>query len=279
MIIGIDTGGTKTLISSFEDNYVPVKSIKFPTPQNESDYVDAVINSLKTNFDIDNNPIEAISIAIPGIISDDSTIVRCAHLPWNNFNLLESLENKLNKKTKIFLENDAKLGAYGEYSSLEDKPKSLAYITVSTGIGGGVVYNGDIDKSLSNSEVGHMKLNFKDELVEWEKFAAGSAIYNKYSKFAKDIKDQSVWREVGINIGIGLLAFIPVVQPDVLSIGGSIGTYFENYNEYLSKFLKDNMSSYIELPKIKQAFDPENAVIYGCYHYANDHREKDNKDI
>jgi glucokinase len=278
MIIGIDTGGTKTLISSFNDgNYIPTKSFKFPTPQNEEDYVNSLLENIKSYFDI--NSIEIISIAIPGILSNDSVIRRCAHLPWKDFDLLKSLKEKIGKDIPILLENDAKLGAYGEYSSLQNKPESLAYITVSTGIGGGVIYNGNIDKSLNNSEVGHMKLNFNNELVEWENFAAGSAIYKKYNKFAKDINDVSVWREIGRNIGVGLLAFIPVVQPNIISIGGSIGTYFNNYQEFLNQYIEENISSYIDLPQIKQAFDPENAVIYGCYYYARNFEENSQKNI
>ncbi|NCS83274.1 ROK family protein, partial [Candidatus Saccharibacteria bacterium] len=63
---------------------------------------------------------------------------------------------------------------------------------------------------------------------------------------------------------------IPVLQPDVIIIGGSIGTYFERYDSDLTAILKDKLPDHIGLPRLVQAQHPEEAVIYGCYYYALD---------
>lgn len=68
----------------------------------------------------------------------------------------------------------------------------------------------------------------------------------------------------------GFLAVIPVIQPDVIIIGGSIGTYFDQYQAQLKGILKEKLPPHIPLPKLVQAKHPEQAVIYGCYYYALD---------
>ena len=69
----------------------------------------------------------------------------------------------------------------------------------------------------------------------------------------------------------GFLAVVPIVQPDVIIIGGSVGTYFERYGEFLSEILTDHLPPHIPCPKIIQAKHPEEAVVYGCYYYGKDY--------
>ncbi len=60
---------------------------------------------------------------------------------------------------------------------------------------------------------------------------------------------------------------LPVVMPDVVIIGGSIGTYFDRYAPYLKKYLEEQLPEEVPLPVIRQAKYPEEAVVYGCYYY------------
>ena len=57
---------------------------------------------------------------------------------------------------------------------------------------------------------------------------------------------------------------------DVIIIGGSVGTYFDRYHEYLEGILVEHLPAHIPCPKIVQAQHPEEAVIYGCYYYGKD---------
>jgi len=71
-------------------------------------------------------------------------------------------------------------------------------------------------------------------------------------------------------ISRGFLAVIPILQPDIVIIGGSIGTYFDQFDKQLQNILKEKLPSHIPCPKFVQAKYPELAVIYGCYYYAID---------
>ena len=61
-----------------------------------------------------------------------------------------------------------------------------------------------------------------------------------------------------------------MLQPDVIIIGGSIGTYFERYYPTLKRLLTEHLPAHIDVPEIRQAAHPEEAVVYGCYYYGKD---------
>ena len=117
--------------------------------------------------------------------------------------------------------------------------------------------------------LGEHSLNTK--VRQWESFASGRAIVRDYKKFARDIKSKRAWRQIAGRMSRGFLAVVPIVQPDVIIIGGSVGTYFERYGEFLSEILTDHLPPHIPCPKIIQAKHPEEAVVYGCYYYGKDY--------
>jgi len=170
----------------------------------------------------------------------------------------------------LFIENDANLAGLAETRQRDPLPASSLYVTISTGIGSGVITNGKIDPGLRYSEAGRALVEFDGVVREWETFASGKAIYNTYGKYARDIKSKRIWNKIADRISRGFLAVIPIIQPDVIIIGGSIGTYFKQYDEQLKGILKEKLPPHIPLPKLVQAKHPEQAVIYGCYYYALD---------
>jgi predicted NBD/HSP70 family sugar kinase len=267
MIVAIDTGGTKTLIASFGEDGILGQQIKFATPADPNQYIEAVRQVLIDNFS--NQRIDAIVIAIPGVIKDD-IVTWCSNLPWENFDVVASLQGVLGK-VPILIENDAKLAGLSETRFLDRIPKQSLYVTISTGIGTGIITEGHIDPDLRNSEGGHALIEFDGKLLEWEKFASGKAIFNTYGKYAHDIKDKKTWDQIADRISRGFLAIIPLLQPDVIIIGGSIGTYFEEYDNQLQKILRKKLPKHISCPLFVQARYPELAVIYGCYYYAIDY--------
>ena len=69
----------------------------------------------------------------------------------------------------------------------------------------------------------------------------------------------------------GFLVVIPTIQPNVIIIGGSVGSYFDRYGKKLEGILKEHLPDHIPCPKIVQAQHPEQAVVYGCYYYGKDY--------
>ena len=98
-----------------------------------------------------------------------------------------------------------------------------------------------------------------------------SAIVDAYHKFARDITSKRTWKKIADRISRGFLAVIPIIQPDIIIIGGSVGTYFERYGDYLRDILTSHLPPHIPCPKIIQARHPEEAVVYGCYYYGKDY--------
>lgn len=267
MIIAVDTGGTKTLIAGFDESGAPVSEpIKFPTPKETGEYVITLTNIIETNFA--DEDIDAIVIGIPGIIKN-GVAIWCNNLGWKNFDVAGAFKGILND-TPVLVENDANLAGLAETRQLDPMPGNCLYITVSTGIGSGIITDGKIDPALRYSEAGRSLVEFNGAVREWESFASGKAILKTYGKFARDIKSKRTWHQIADRISRGFLAIIPVIQPETIIIGGSIGTYFSRYSSDLKAILTDKLPPHIPLPHFTQAQYPELAVIYGGYYYALD---------
>lgn len=266
MLITVETGGTKTLIASFTEAGEVGKQIKFPTPPDQQEYVALLRSTLRNEYE--GQSVEAIVIAMPGIIKD-GIAVWCNNLKWSNFDVAKAMKGTLGD-APILVENDANLAGLAETRSLSPIPVSSLYVTVSTGIGTGITTNGKIDPGLRLSEGGRSLVEYDGVVREWESFGSGQAIYKTYGKFARDIHSKRDWNHIADRISRGFLALIPVLQTDVIIIGGSIGTYFERYAPQLENILKEKLPPHIPCPKILQASHPEEAVIYGCYYYALD---------
>ena len=267
MIVAVDTGGTKTLVTSFGKDGKMRKQFKFATPTSPKEYLETLKKTLLEQFE--RETVEAVVIASPGIINNGVVIWGGGNLTWKNLDLKSEIQGLLGK-APVFVENDANLAGLGETRLLKKIPPQSLYVTISTGIGTGIITDGHINQALRNSEAGHALIEYDGMVREWETFASGKAIYNTYGKYARDITNQRTWRQIADRISRGFLAVIPILQPDIIIIGGSIGTYFKNYGEQLQNLLKEKLPNHIKCPKFVQAKYPELAVIYGCYYYAID---------
>lgn len=268
MIVAIDTGGTKTLVCAFSTKNGKMRTIaRFPTPGEPTEYVRVLKQCIQANFTPEE--VQVIVLALPGIVKE-GVAVWCQNLGWSNFDVQHSLGDLL-PGVPILVENDANLGGLSETRALNPVPLSSLYITVSTGIGSGFCTNGDIDKGLRLSEAGRMLVEYRHKVQPWEEFASGRAIVRVYRKMARDIKSVRIWNRIADRISRGFLAIIPLTQPEVIIIGGSIGTHFHKYSEQLRIILQRRLPAHIQLPKIVQAQHPEEAVVYGCYYYGKDY--------
>lgn len=266
MLVSVDTGGTKTLVAGFTKDGIPHSEVKFPTPKTPSEYIKKLTDVLIEEFGAQS--VEAVVIAIPGIVKD-GVAIWCKNLGWKKFDVASALKGVLGK-APILVENDANLAGLAECRALSTVPTSLLYVTISTGIGTGIIVNNRIDPGLRYSEGGRSILEYDGHLREWEDFASGRIIHEVYKQYAKDITSKQTWNQIADRISRGFLALIPTLQPEVIVIGGSIGTYFDRYSDKLMDILRDKLPPHLPQPRIIQAKHPEKAVIYGCYHYALD---------
>ena len=267
MLVTVDTGGTKTLVAGFGRDGHLGQTVKFPTPRNQNEYVALLKKTLQDLYGKER--VEAVVIALPGI-TKDGTAVWCNNLGWKNFAAAKALEGVLGS-APVLIENDANLAGLAEARVLRPVPVSSLYVTISTGIGTGMITGGRIDPGLRKSEGGRMLVEYDGVVREWESFASGKAIYAAYEKYARDITSKRTWHQIADRISRGFLAVVPLIQPDTVIIGGSIGTYFDRYGEQLEAILREKLPPHIPCPKFRQAKHPEMAVVYGCYYYAIDY--------
>jgi len=264
MLVTIDTGGTKTLIAGFgQDGHIG-ETLRFPTPRKPDGYIDLLRSTLEKTYG--HEEVEAIVIALPGVI-EDGVAIWCANLGWRDLDVRAALSGILGG-APILIENDANLAGLAEARALSPVPLSALYVTVSTGIGTGIITEGRIDPAFAQSEGGHMLVEFDGVVREWETFASGKAIYAAYEQYARDITSEHTWDQIADRISRGFLAIIPLLQPKVIVIGGSIGTYYDSYGKRLEEILDEKLPIDIARPPIQQAKNPETAVLYGCYYHA-----------
>lgn len=269
MLVTIDTGGTKTLVSSFGRDGKMGESIKFPTPGHPDEYAKLLKSTVRERYGDKN--VDAIVLAFPSAINDGvAEWAPNVGKGWMNVPIKKLLHDLL-PGVPLLIENDVKLAGLAEARLIRPTPTCAMYMTVSTGIGTGVITNGCIDPGLRRSEAGHIKIEFDGRLRDWESFASGKAIVKTYKKFARDIHDARTWKQIADRISRGLLVVVPIIRPDVIIVGGSVGTYFDRYGKFLEGYLRENLPPHIPCPTLIQARHPEEAVVYGCYYYGKDY--------
>ena len=262
--MGVDIGGTKTLLGVFSDNGKLEHQTRFETPPTYHAFL-SLFRRFVAPLSVDD--LKAAGVAAPGKINRaKGTVISFGNLKWKNVPLQKDMEQILS--APVVLENDANLAGLSEAKLITDKYKKVLYITISTGIGTGIITNGVIDPEFADSEGGFLLLPYGDKLVRWEKFASGKAIHARYGKLARDIKDVKTWKDISHNLAIGITNLLPLIQPEVIVIGGGVGAYFERFDHLLKTELKKNELPIVPVPPLLKAKRPEDAVIYGCYQIA-----------
>jgi predicted NBD/HSP70 family sugar kinase len=261
MYLGIDIGGTKTLVAALTAKGEISESLKFPTPENYNDF----LHELQENVaKLTTQDFRAGAVAAPGEIDRKKGVFKVGgNLNWHN----EPIQRDVEKITHcpMLLENDANLAGLGEAVLLKDQHAKVLYLTISTGIGGGFIVNQQIEPSMADIEPGQMMLQRGEKLVKWESFASGKAIYEKYQQKASDIEDPAIWAAIVKDWTVGFIDLIAVTQPDIIVLGGGVGHYLSKYHDLLVTELKKYATPLVEIPPIVKAKRPEEAVVYGCY--------------
>jgi predicted NBD/HSP70 family sugar kinase len=263
MYLGVDIGGTKTLVAVLDEHGKIVESKKFPTPKSYDNFLLELANAV---HHLEHKDFKAAGVAAPGRIDrKHGRVVELGNLGWTNFPLEANCEKIF--KCPVVVENDANLAALSEAMLHKDVDRVL-YVTISTGIGTGLVYKQRLDPAVLNGEGGHILLPYKGKLTKWETFASGRAIYKHFGKKAAEITEEKDWKHIVRNLSLGFVELNAVYQPDLIIIGGSIGTYFDRYGDLLQAELDKHEVPVIAIPRITKAQRPEEAGVFGCYELA-----------
>jgi len=265
MYIGVDVGGSKTLLAVLDGHGVILESTKFPTPKNYDHFLLEVRHALAhfTNHDF-----KAGGAGIPAINLDRARGrgISFGNLPWRNVPAQQDLEHIF--KCPIVVENDAKLAGLSESMLIKEVYSKVLYVTVSTGIGYALIVNQTIDASLGDGGGRLLLAEHQGKLMPWEDFASGRAIVERYGKRASEIEDSTTWRRICRDLAKGLIELIATTEPEVIVFGGSVGNYFGRFGELLDQELRRYHLPLLTRPALRGAQRPEEAVVYGCYDLA-----------
>lgn len=268
MILAIDIGGTKTLVALCTNNGKIHSSLKFSTPALYADFkkeLQATINNFKEDYKI-------VVVAAPGKINRQTGVVESfGNLNWKNVPIAKDI-HRFTAKT-VLIENDANLAGLYAAHTVKPLPHKALYITISTGIGTGIVTDGVLDPDFLDSEGGNILLEHNGNLMLWERFASGKAIVAKYGMRASDISDPKIWKEISYNFALGIVDLCAVLDPDVVLIGGGVGSHFKKYQSFLNSHIKHMLPRVVDMPVIKAAPNAEEAVVLGCVILANQHEK------
>lgn len=168
-LVGVDLGGT-TIKMAFINLYGEIiHKWEIPTNKGEkgkhipTDIANSIDQQLE---DLRQNKSRLISIGIgaPGTVNvQDGSIEVAVNLGWENFPLRDILKRETS--LPVVVENDANLAAIGEkWKGAGNGAKNLLFVTLGTGVGGGIIINGKIvhGENGAGGEIGHITSIPKD---------------------------------------------------------------------------------------------------------------------
>jgi glucokinase len=264
--LGIDLGGTKilTAVTNTQGEMLSRDHSITPAKEGQEAVVKSILESVGRALDqarISAPDLTAVGVGAPGLSNPETGILFTSpNLPgWKDVSLRDIIEEGLGKKA--FLINDANAAAVGElYFGAGRCARNFIYITVSTGIGSGIIIDGKIyTGSIGTAgELGHMVIDNEGPLCNcgnrgcWEALASGTALAREARLKIKDGVTTSILQLAGgdlekINaeviheaaqagdslaieliartayyLGVGLSNLINIFNPEVIIIGGGL---------------------------------------------------------
>jgi len=163
LVAGVDLGGTKILTVLADREGKLLARVKVPTEAalGQGHVIDKIVESVQTALREAGAPadsVRAVGMGAPGPLDPSRGWLHFApNLGWRDVHLGEMLGSRLG--LPVYLDNDANLAALGEYVYGAGRDTGdMVYITVSTGVGGGLILGGRIYHGAGGGagEIGHI---------------------------------------------------------------------------------------------------------------------------
>lgn len=256
----IDIGGTKTLIAVFDPNGNKMEEVKFATSEDYQQFLKDLTDNVAQ---LSTKQLLGFVVAVPGLLDRENGVVKAlGNLPWRNKPIRDDISSIVH--TPVTIENDSRLAGLGAAQPLKSTFKNILYLTVSTGIGGALISDGQIVKPLEDMEVGKIPVMFDGKIQHWEDFAAGRAVVTNYGKRASEIDDSEAWQEIGQKLAYGTAIISSTIQPDVIVFGGGVGQFADKFIPTIQAYMDDHLHPIAKHPEMVTAQHPEETVINGC---------------
>jgi len=222
-----DIGGTKTRIAVSEDLKTFGEPVKFKTPPK---FDDAVKEMVKVIQELAPGNIRGVAGGIRGTLNDEKTgiVIDSVLSDWIDKSLTAELKKKL--KAEVYLENDAAVVGMGEaVFGAGIGHEIVVYHTVSTGVGGAKIENGEIDDYAHGFEPGHQILDIDHTILgedvepTLQNLVSGTALEKRMGMKPYDVPQKdAVWDQLAMYLAHGLRNSILYWSPDVIVLGGSM---------------------------------------------------------
>jgi glucokinase len=265
-VIGVDLGGTKIFAGVFNAALECVATTKVSTKAQRG--TDAVIERIVRTVqdvadeaDLDLKQIGAVGVGAPGAVDGESgSVIFAPNLTgWKDVPLKKELEKHLG--VPVVVENDANIAVVGVHEAeLKGKPRSVVGIFVGTGIGGGLILNGELYSGFNHTagEIGHMVVDVDGPKCGcgnkgcFEAVASRTAIFQRIKAGIKagektlltemlggNLEDmrsndlrkairrgdkfvEKVIEQTAEYIGIGVANLVNILGPEVVVLGGGV---------------------------------------------------------
>jgi len=260
LAIGIDLGGTqiKGALLDVKGNIIrkqQVATLANAGPETVAARISRIITEMENEAASLNKKVKGIGVGVPGQPDQaEGTVVFAANLRWRHVPLVEYLRRAT--ALPVFLENDANVAALGEqWHGAGRDSFNMIMITIGTGIGGALIFNGRLYTGSSGSagEIGHTVIDPDGPLCSCgrrgclETFCSGTAMVRMAGEaidrgrktglakvenleardiftaaqagdeVALEIIDRATWY-----LGIGLGNLINIFNPDTIIVGGGV---------------------------------------------------------
>lgn len=276
MYIGIDLGGTNIAVGLVSEDGKIIHKDSVPTGADRP-YTEIIkdmgmlVNKVIKDGGVSTDDIKSVGIGSPGTCDNKNGIIVYANnLHFLNTPMRAELQKYIDKP--IYMENDANVAALAEYSVLNKDMQCFIAITLGTGVGGGMVINGNIFSGFNGAggELGHTVITEDGEPCTcgrngcWEAYASATALIRQTKKAMEENPDSlmhkiaaeagevngktsfdaakqgdaagmKVVRTYAKHIAVGIANLINIFQPEMLVIGGGVS----KQGDYLLNIVKE----------------------------------------
>lgn len=267
MFLLLDIGGTNTRLST-ANGQTFTSPIKFPTPPRPTDAMSVIAKQIRQLNLAD--PIEATIVGLPGVINRSTGyLVHSPNLPaWVNQPVQQQLSDVTKSPVQII--NDSALAGLGEACYGAGQGFNIvAYLTISTGVGGARIVNRRLDAHASGSEPGSQIIDASGHLCpdchhpsSLEDLVGGSTVSRRFNCHPKDIKDPSVWHSLALWLAYGLVNVTALWSPQIIVLGGPMMKDIPI--DLVAKHARQLITFFPEPPLIKPARLGDDRAFYGA---------------
>lgn len=278
----IDIGGTKTAYAVYSESGEELFYGLFPTFPERGIY-DLSERIYTATADVLSKYAPNIVcgvIASPGPLDiPNGKIVDIVTMGWKDIPIVSLFETKFG--FRFLLLNDCNAGALGVYERYAKDKNSVVYISVSTGIGGGIVLNGTLYNGKGNAaEIGHLPVPGNGiqcgcgKIDCLELYASGTGIERRYLDLTGkklscadiannarkgELKALTVFENMGNKVMFALRSVVSVLDPETIVFGGSVCKAADLFFPTIQR----------QFPDLSVIFADESGkqVVFGAYVY------------